>query len=177
MEKRAGGKKVWLLNKSAPILDEHGEVSMVLTTSVDITAQKTAEEKIRDSENRFRQLADNSPMWVWMADEGSQTEYINKEGLNYIGIKHYTELTNYMWAQVLHPEDIPVINQHVNEAFLGGKSYSFECRIKNIIDGIYQWFFIKGNPRFEEDKFVGFIGTAFNIHEQKIFLYSQKFYF
>jgi PAS domain S-box-containing protein len=170
MEKRAGGKKVWLLNKSAPILDENGEVSMVLTTSTDITAQKTAEQKIRDSENRFRQLAEDSPMFVWIADEGAQVTYANTESLNYIGIKHYSELTGHKWEQIVHPQDIQLVYETFNQAFLGIKPYAVECRIKNIIDETYQWFYIKGNPRFEENKFVGFIGTGFNINEQKTHL-------
>lgn len=169
MQKKSGGTKTWYLNKSAPILDVEGNVSMVLTTSTDITIQKIAEETIRNSESRFRLLSDNAPMWVWITDLEINVLYANIEILKYIGLSHYSEFTGQVWQQVVHPEDIFTVMKSFQKSIIEQATFDFEIRIKNAETENYEWFYLKGIPRYENEEFIGFIGTGLNIHQQKTF--------
>ena len=169
MQKKSGGLKNWYINKSSPILDDEGNILMVLTTSTDITIQKVAEESIRESENRFRVLADNAPMLVWITDTEINVSYANYELLNHIGLSHYSEITGQVWQQIVHPDDIIVVMESFQKSVLEQNDFDFEARILNGKNGIYEWFYLKGIPRHENEEFIGFIGTGLNIHQQKTF--------
>jgi PAS domain S-box-containing protein len=169
MQKKSGGPKTWYLNKSAPILDAEGKVLMVLTTSTDITIQKLAEETIRDSESRFRLLSDNAPMWVWITDLEINVLYANLEILSYIGLSHYSEFTGKVWQQVVHPEDISIVMESFQKSVSEQASFDFEVRVKNVQKDLYEWFYLKGIPRYENEEFIGFIGTGMNVQQQKTF--------
>ncbi len=169
MQHKSGGNKTWYLNKSAPIFDDEGIISMVLTTSTDITAQKLAEETIRESENRFRLLSDNAPMWVWITDLDINILYANQEILKYVGLKHYSGFTGKVWQQIVHPEDIIIVMKSFQKSIAEQSTFDFEVRIKNAKAASYEWFYLKGIPRYENEEFIGFIGTGLNINQQKTF--------
>lgn len=174
MQKKTGGLKTWYINKSSPIFESDGNVSMVLTTSTDITIQKIAEETIRDSESRFRLLADNAPMWVWITDLEINVLYANLELLNYVGLAHYSEFTGQIWQNSVHPEDIIIVMKSFYQSILQKTTFDFEARIKNSKTHHYEWFYLKGIPRYENEEFIGFIGTGINIHQQKTQLFALE---
>ena len=169
IQKKSGGLKTWYINKSSPILDEHGNTSMILTTSTDITIQKLAEETIRDSESRFRLLADNAPMWVWIIDLEVNVSYANLELLNYVGLNHSSEFKGKIWKQIVHPDDVAVMMECFQKSIAERVTFHYEARVKNIKSGIYEWFYVKAIPRYENEEFIGFIGTGLNIQQQKTF--------
>jgi PAS domain S-box-containing protein len=167
LQNKQSGEKKWLLNKSAPIIDADGNISMVLTTSTDITAQKLAEETIRNSEKRFRSLADEAPMWVWITDTQINIQYANIDLLRFVGIKHYTEFTGQVWQSSVYPDDLNIVMNHFQNAVAVQSSFEFEARIKNAHTNNYEWFYIKAVPHIENEIFTGFIGTAINIQDKK----------
>ncbi len=159
----------WVLSKSSALLDENKEVSLVIATNIDITAQKTVEEKIKESEERFRNLADQIPMWIWMADENVYVTYANQEILKYLGLKEHAQLTAHAWEAFVHPADIDVVYTSLGMA--NNKPVSFEFRVKNGSSGQYEWFRINAVPRNPENP-SGFIGTAVNINTSKLAMQS-----
>ena len=167
LQHKKTGIKKWLLNKSAPIFDEEGNISMVLTTSTDITAQKNAEETIRNSEKRFRSLADEAPMWVWITDTEVNVQYANIEVLHYVGLKHYTEFTGHIWQTCVHPQDLMIVMNHFQNGVKLQSSFEFEARVKNAVTDKYEWLYFKAVPYIDDEIFSGFIGTAVNIQENK----------
>jgi PAS domain S-box-containing protein len=169
MQKKTGGTKTWYLSKLAPILDSKGSISMVLTTTTDITIQKNAEETIRESENRFRLFSDNAPMWVCVTDLEINILYANLEMLNYLGLSHYSQFTDKFWQQVVYPEDIIILLEIFQKSISEQITFDYELRIKNVKMGVYEWFYLKVIPRYENEKLIGFIGTGLNIHQQKTF--------
>jgi PAS domain S-box-containing protein len=118
------------------VVDENGIVYGWAWYFRDITQRKKAEEEIKESEQRFRHLADNAPMWVWMADEKVYVSYANKEILNYIGLQHYSELTAHSWEAFVHPADIPAVYTSLGQA--NNQPVSFEFRVKNGATGEYE---------------------------------------
>lgn len=174
MQKKSGGPKIWYLNKSAPIFDAEGNVSMVLTTSTDITVQKLAEETIRDSESRFRLLTDNAPMWVWITNIEVDVLYANHELLKHVGLNHYAEFTGKVWLEVVYPDDIIVVMDSFKKSVAEESAFDFEARVLNAQTKVYEWYYLKGIPRYENEEFIGFIGTGFNIHQQKTQLFALE---
>jgi len=157
----------WIRSFGQFFYNARGEPVTFTGVSIDITEQKLIEERISESEERFRTLADQAPMWVWMADENMYVTYTNKELLSFVGLSHYTELTALAWEKFVHPDDILMLHKVFNNAVKKQKPFAIECRIKNAATGKYEWYLAKGVPRYEHNKFAGFIGTALNIHQQR----------
>ena len=161
------GTEFYVEFEIVPVANEKGWFTHWVSVQRNITERKEAEEKIRNSENRFRNLADNSPMWILMVDENVNLNYANTEMLKFVGAKDYSEITGHLWEKLVHPDDIQVIFHHFREASALKNAFDFECRVINSATGLYEWFYMKGIPRLEGNNFIGFIGTAINIQEQK----------
>ncbi|MEI6947590.1 PAS domain S-box protein [Paraflavisolibacter sp. H34] len=171
MEKRyfhKDGSWVWVSLVVSLVRDSEGQPQYFISVVKDISKRKKAEEALKESEERFRSLADDAPMWVWMADTRAQVFYVNKEELRYLGLSQVGELGNLHWEQYVHPDDVDRIYQTYSEAVRTQSPYTLECRHRNRQTGGYEWFLFKGVPRFEHGTFAGYIGTAINIHAQKL---------
>lgn len=150
-----------------PLLDENGKLTHFVSVQKDVTEEVVANKKIQESELRFRQLGDQAPMWVWMADENVNVIYANRQLLDFVGIEDVSQFTGHVWEEVVHPDYIQMVYEAFSEASISQKAFSFDFRIKNATTEIYEWFYIKAVPRFESEQFAGFIGTALNIQEQR----------
>lgn len=133
-------------------------VSAVVTVNTYQKYQKRAKE-LTESEQRFRSLADEVPMFIWMANEKIEVTYMNQTYQEYLG----PEMT---WDKAVHPDDIDKIYKVYYNAVKKKISFTLECRLKEFATGKYRWFFFKGVPRIEPQQ--GFIGVGTDIHEQKL---------
>jgi PAS domain S-box-containing protein len=161
------GRKLNVSLSISPINDKDGNIIGASKIARDITEQVIARKKIEESEEQFRKLSDQAPMWVWLTDKEVNILYANTEVLNFIGIKDASEFTGRVWEQKVHPEDIGMVYQSFANAVSLQKPFSFELRVQNEKNKLYEWFYIKGVPRLEANEFAGFIGTAININERK----------
>jgi PAS domain S-box-containing protein len=84
--------------------------------SVDIHDRKLAQQAVAESENRFRTMAEQSPMWIWMTDETVNVTYANKLMLTYLGLSHYNEFSGHVWERLTHPDDIQSVYAAFGEA-------------------------------------------------------------
>ncbi len=165
----------------SPVLNGKDQVAGVLVSCVAdnlqdknlrlsdlVTTQKTYDAAILESEELFRNLADQAPMLIWMVDVNAKITYANKELLNIVGVSHYSEVTvEGGWQNVTHPDDIASVFGSFMDALLKQKPYVVEARLKS--EAEYQWFVFKGVPCYTSSgEFNGFIGTAVNIDEQKM---------
>ncbi|HEY0059146.1 MAG TPA: PAS domain S-box protein, partial [Flavisolibacter sp.] len=165
-ESKALGK--WFDVYAFPLGDPGSNTMAVFFT--DITEQKRGEQEIRESEERFRKLADDSPMFVFIIDADPQApvRYWNKTWLQYTG-QSLDEAIGRAWNGILHPDDIAVVMTHYGPAFENRTSYLIPAVRVMGKDGAYRWHAFKGNPRYNStDEFDGFVGVGFDIHEQKI---------
>jgi PAS domain S-box-containing protein len=153
-----------------PVINEHGEVEAVAGTTRDITEIKQAEQAIKESNERFRNLADDSPMFVFIidADPAAPVSYWNKTWLQYTG-QTLEEAKGTAWNGIIHTDDIAIVTAHYTPAFASQQAYFIPAvRVKRH-DGVYRWHAFKGNPRYGTDgKFDGYVGVGFDIHEQKL---------
>ena len=154
--------------------DKNGIPERVTGVIQDITEKKLADIKIIESEKNFRMLADQAPIWIWLTDIDVSISYANPALLNFVGIEKHDDFTGKAWEKVIHPDDIAFLYKNYSDGASQQKSFSFECRARNIATGIYEWIYLNVVARTEGNGFVGFIGTGINIHQQKMQMYALE---
>ncbi|MBE9226210.1 PAS domain S-box protein [Phormidium sp. LEGE 05292] len=134
--------------------------------SMDITEQKRAEAALRESEARFRHLADTAPVMIWMSDPSKLCNYFNKAWLDFTGRTMEQELGNG-WVENIHAEDLQRCLHIYTSSFDARQEFKIEYRLRRF-DGEYRWVFDRGIPRFTPDgEFLGFIGSCIDIDDRK----------
>jgi PAS domain S-box-containing protein len=123
------------------------------------------DELVRDSEARFRELADTTPALMWMTDAEGHVTFVNEGWLRFTGRTLEEEIGD-TFALSAHPEDREELLACWRESF--GRRGEFRCeyRLRHHADG-YRWVLEVGTPRLARGEFVGYVGTATDIHERK----------
>ncbi len=132
----------------------------------DNTERQLAEEKLRESEARFRTMADTAPVLIWIAGTDKLCSYFNKGWLEFTGREIEQELGNG-WLEGVHPEDFQRYLETYITSFDARKEFSMEYRLRRH-DGEYRWVLEKGVPLFLTDgTFNGYIGSCLDITERQ----------
>ena len=154
------GEKVMVLNARRLISKLQNE-QFILLAIEDITKYRHAEQMIKEREVWFHNMADNSPMMIWVADLDKKIQFVNKAWLDY---RHKTlsEVIGMSWMEDMHPDDEKRIEKLFNESFSSKKQFTSQYRLSH--EGVYKNILIKGNPNFSHEKeFLGFIGSCVEI--------------
>lgn len=132
----------------------------------DITEQMRAENALRESEARFRLMADTTPSLVWQAGTDAKCDYFNKTWLEFTGRSMEQEMGNG-WTEGVHPDDLQACMDTYMNAFRARHPFTMEYRLHHA-DGTYHWLMDTGIPRFTPDgTFVGYIGSCTDISALK----------
>jgi PAS domain S-box-containing protein len=132
----------------------------------DVTERKRAEGALRESEKRFRLVANTAPVMIWMSGSDRMCMYFNEPWLEFTGRPLERELGNG-WAEGVHPEDFKACLETYTKAFDRRERFSMEYRLRRY-DGEYRWVLDIGTPRFNEDgSFVGFIGSCVDFTDRR----------
>lgn len=133
---------------------------------IDISERKQAAEALRESEARFRNMADTAPVLIWMSDTSKLCSYFNKQWLDFTGRTMAQEL-GYGWAEGVHPDDFQYCLDIYTRAFDACQEFTMEYRLRRC-DGEYRWLLDHGIPRFTPDgELLGYIGSCIDIHDRK----------
>jgi PAS domain S-box-containing protein len=133
---------------------------------IDITERRRAEEAVKESETRFRLVADTAPVMIWMSGLDKKPTYFNQLWLDFTGLSE-TDL-RYGLAGITHPEDYPKCHDIYCRAFDQRQPFRKECRLRRH-DGQYRWMLDNGVPRFHKDgSFAGYIGSCIDVTDHKL---------
>src|SRR5438093_1611906 len=169
---RPDGSTRWIAGHGSIELDERGKPAFARGVSRDITKRKMAEEKLRESEERFRTVANAAPVLIWMSGPDRLCTFFNKGWLDFTGRSLEQELGNG-WAEGVHPDDLQKCLDVYQNSFNARESFTMEYRLRRS-DGEYRWVLDSGTPRFAPDgAFLGYIGSCIDITERK--LAEEKF--
>jgi PAS domain S-box-containing protein len=160
-----GGDFRWVLEVGTPRF-AGGEFIGYVGTATEIHERKQMEEELRKSEASFRDLADSAPVMIWTTDERGLVTFVNAGWLAYTGTTLAQEL-GPTWALGVHPDDSPAVVAGWYDALERREVWNREYRLRSK-GGEYRWISERGVPRYEDGRFVGYVGTAIDIHERKL---------
>lgn len=143
-----------------------GKQRWVVASYTDVTLRKLAELDLKESETRFRLMADSAPVLMWMSGRDKLCTYFNKSWLDFTGNGMEDEIGEG-WLRGVHPEDLERCLEVYASAFDARERFTMQYRLRRA-DGEYRWVVDRGVPRFRTDgTFSGYIGCADDITEQK----------
>ncbi|ACC81440.1 ATP-binding protein [Nostoc punctiforme] len=150
----------WFENRVYPF----GEGVSIFVT--EISDRKQAEKALRESEEQFRNMADNAPFMVWVTDTNNYCTYLSRSWYDFTGHNEETSL-GFGWLNAVHPEDCDEVRNIFLEASKRCEAFRMEYRLHRK-DGEYRWTINAANPWFGVDgQFKGYIGSVIDITERK----------
>jgi PAS domain S-box-containing protein len=132
----------------------------------DVTGQHFADAALRESEERFRQIADSAPTPMWITEPGGARHFVNQAYREFLGVS-YAEAKSFDWRTILHEDNMErVVRESVaGEASL--QSFALEARYRRA-DGQWRWLHSVSQPRrAPSGEYSGFIGIAIDITDIK----------
>jgi hypothetical protein len=144
-----------------------GKPLRMIGTMVDMTERLNAAEAIRESESRFRQIAESLPQIVWSTRPDGYHDFFNSRWYDYTGMARNGE-RGWEWSDYLHPDDIERTQAAWKHSLETGEDYSIEYRFKRAGDGTYRWFLGLAKPiRNDAGEIVRWFGSLTDIQYQK----------
>ncbi len=145
---------------------KNSKVYRMLGTVRNIDRRKIAEQKLLESEERFRTMADTAPVLIWVSNVQKQFTYFNKVWLDFTG-RPVREEQGEGWRAGIHPDDNEHCLETFNDSFDAHRDFSIECRLLRF-DNEYRWVLCNGSPQFSSNKeFLGYIGSCTDIENIK----------
>jgi PAS domain S-box-containing protein len=164
--KGADGEFRPFLTRVNPLRDEEGRILYWFGTNTDISDIKRMEESLRQSEQRFHQLADTMPQIAWTARPDGQIDYLNRRWTEFAGLPH--TVGNEGWGPLLHPDDAPAAYEYWAACVRSGAPFEMELRLRDRRRQTYRWHLIRTVAVPDATGGVArWFGTATDIHEQK----------
>lgn len=150
-----------------PVFNAEGGVAAVAGMTRDVTDRTQSEQALRESEDRFRTLADNIAQFAWITDEKGNVVWYNKRWFDFTGTT-LEEMRGWGWRKVHHPDHVDRVVAKVSRCFESGEVWedTFPLRNKN---GGYRWFLSRARPiRDNSGKVVRWFGTNTDITDQML---------
>jgi PAS domain S-box-containing protein len=132
----------------------------------ELAQRRLAEQALRESEERFRSLADTAPVGIWVTNQDKLASFYNKRALTFTGWT-MEQLIGNRWTELVHPEDRDDFCSAFHAAVAAQRAFRTECRMRRA-DGQYRWVLNTGTPRFVERIYVGHIGTIIDTTDLKL---------
>ena len=135
--------------------------------TLDITERRQMEDAVRESEERFRNMADHAPVMIWMTDAAGSCTFLSESWYSFTGQTPGTGL-GLGWLDATHPDDRAVAGEIFMNANTRHEPFRLDYRLRRA-DGAYAWAIDSATPRFGPGgEFLGYIGSVFDITERKL---------
>jgi PAS domain S-box-containing protein len=163
----AAGEYRWFLTRVTPARDESGKLLRWYGTNTDVTELRRVQEELRESEARFRDLADSMPQIVWTADAGGAYEYFNRRWYDLCGVAAGSD-GQPDWDDVLHPEDRERWHAAWSRARANVELFQVECRLRDENLNSYRYHLARALPvRHGHGDSIRWYGTCTDIDDEK----------
>ncbi len=162
----AAGQWRWFLVRAAPYRDpDSGQLLRWFGVSVDIHDRHLAEQALRESEARFRAIADLVPDLLWSNDASGRVEWFNRRWSEYTG-QEMNEALGQGWLEAIHPDDRPVTLKCWRQTLQAQACFVAEHRIRRH-DGAWRWHLLRSEPSLDTAGHVSrWFGSAIDVHDQ-----------
>ncbi|GAC1616291.1 MAG: PAS domain S-box protein [Bradyrhizobium sp.] len=161
------GQVRWIACEAQIERDQNGKPLRLVGAHMDITERTQAKELLRESEERFRLIANSAPVPMWVSKLDRTRSFANQAYLDFLGLD-YEKAVTFDWRQILHPDDQSrVVRESIaGEASL--KPFVLEARYRRA-DGAWRWMRSESQPRWDPaGKHIGFIGLAHDVTAAKL---------
>jgi PAS domain S-box-containing protein len=165
--RHANGDWVWVWQRGLAVRNGEGRVTRTVGALLDITDRKRMEAAIRESEARFRHMADSAPALIWMTDAQGRNTFANMH-FDYLFGLPAGEMLEKGWASVVVEEDYPAFSREFREAFAVRRPFRSEIRVRDKL-GQTRWLRCEGVARLDDaGAFLGYTGCAIDISDAKV---------
>ena len=165
--RRADGEYRLVRTDAQPRFDAGGEFLGMIGVNVDITETRRAEQALKESEERFRLIANSAPVPMWVSRLDGKRAFVNQAYMDFLGLG-YEECLVFDWRKALHPDDLAAHPAASRSQARAPRSRSrCEARYRRG-DGQWRWLRSESQPRWGPDgEHIGFIGVAHDITAAK----------
>jgi PAS domain S-box-containing protein len=149
-----------------PIRSEDGAVVAVAAMVSDVSEEHRIRQDLRETDARFRAMADAAPVLLWMSRTDGLCTFFNQTWLEFTG-RTMKEEWGVGWAENVHFEDLEACMDTYLNAFNARAVFEMEYRLRRK-DGEYRWILDRGTPRYAPDgRFAGYIGSCIDITDRR----------
>jgi PAS domain S-box-containing protein len=163
-----------LRSKVAVFIELHAKSEQLRLQAEQLKEQELAELR-RESEERYRFLAEAQPEQIWTALPNGELDYVNQRALDYFATS-FPELVEKGWREVAHPDDLGRTLDRWRTALATGQPYENELRLRRAVDGAYRWHLTRAVPMTDKGgAVVKWFGSNIDIHDRKRAEEAQRF--
>jgi PAS domain S-box-containing protein len=164
--RRTDGEYRLIRTDAQPRFGPGGEFLGMIGVNVDITERRRSEKALKESEERFRLIANSAPVPMWVSRMDGKRAFVNQAYMDFLGLD-YEDCLVFDWRKALHPDDLPRILQEQVAGEGSKKPFALEARYRRA-DGNWRWVRSESQPRWGPDgEHIGFIGVAHDVTASK----------